>query len=227
MLIVSNTLSDRANDKQELLPVIDAAKANGFKVDKLLADTGYYSENNVTESAARGVEAYIAVEKQGHGIHLETILGGTPAEALPLPAEATTKERMAHKLKKPAGSNLYKLRKQTVEPVFGIIKHCMGFRQFLMRGKENVTSEWNLVCTAYNLKRIFNLKQSHTEGSPCPNPLQKRKKYATVAQPYCLTAKNCANKASMGKFANSFNKITSSLCRNLNFLKFAYVQVRI
>lgn len=63
---------------------------------------------------------------------------------------------MAHKLKTPEGANLYKLRKQTVEPVFGIIKHCRGFRQFLMRGKEKVTGEWNLVCCAYNLKRTFN-----------------------------------------------------------------------
>ena len=64
---------------------------------------------------------------------------------------------MAHKLQSKQGSDLYRKRKHTVEPVFGIIKHCMGFRQFLMRGKEKVSNEWNLVCAAYNLKRIFNL----------------------------------------------------------------------
>ena len=69
---------------------------------------------------------------------------------------------MAHKLKVPKAAELYKLRKQTVEPVFGIIKHCMRFRQFLMRGKEKVSGEWNLVCTAYNLKRTFNLIQAQT-----------------------------------------------------------------
>jgi hypothetical protein len=66
-------------------------------------------------------------------------------------------DHMVHKLKSPEAAALYALRKQTVEPAFGIIKHAMRFRQFLMRGKENVTGEWNLVCTAYNLKRTFNL----------------------------------------------------------------------
>lgn len=93
--------------------------------------------------------------KQSHGIPIETILGSAPVPSLP--EKATPKERMAHKLKSPEAAALYALRKQTVEPVFGIIKHCMRFRQFLMRGKENVTGEWNLVCTAYNLKRTFNL----------------------------------------------------------------------
>ena len=165
MLIVGNTLSDQTNDKQELLPALDAAKSNGFEADKVLADTGYYSEVNIEGAQARNVEAYIAVEKQSHGIELERILEDTPVEVpeLPVPAEATTKEQMAHKLKKSEGAQLYKQRKQTVEPVFGIIKQCMRFRQFLMRGKEKVSGEWNLVCTAYNLKRTFNLIQAQGE----------------------------------------------------------------
>ena len=72
---------------------------------------------------------------------------------------------MAHKLKSSAGNKLYGLRKQTVEPVFGIIKQCLRFRQFLMRGKENVAGEWNLVCTAYNLKRTFNLIRSRAAAA--------------------------------------------------------------
>ena len=101
------------------------------------------------------------MEKQSHGIKPESILTGATAEEAPeLPAEATAKEQMAHKLKTPEGAGLYRLRRQTVEPVFGIIKHCMGFRQFLMRGREKVINEWKLVCTGYNLKRIFNLIQS-------------------------------------------------------------------
>ena len=155
MLIVSNNLSDQPNDKQDLLPVLDAAESNGFEAGKVLADTGYYSEANVAGAEVRKVDPYIAVEKQSHGIELESILGGTTAEVPALPAEATAKEQMAHKLKTPEAAKLYKLRKQTVEPVFGIIKHCMRFRQFLMQGKEKVSGEWNLVCTAYNLKRTF------------------------------------------------------------------------
>ena len=164
MLIVSNTLSDQPNDKQELLPVPDAAKSNGFEVKKALADTGYYSEANVKGAQSRSAEPCIAVEKQSHGgIRLESIPEGTATEVPALPAEATAKEQMAHKLKTPEAAKLYKLRRQTVEPVFGIIKHCMRFRQFLMRGKEKVSGEWNLVCTAYNLKKTFNLIQAQAE----------------------------------------------------------------
>ena len=162
MIIVGNTLSDQTNDKQELLPVLEAAKSNGFETDKVLADTGYYSEVNIEGAQARKVEPYIAVEKQSHGIELDRIVEDTPVELPELPAEATTKEQMAHKLKKPKGAELYRKRKQTVEPVFGIIKHCMRFRQFLMRGKEKVSIEWNLICTAYNLKRTFNLIQAQS-----------------------------------------------------------------
>ena len=163
LLIVSNTLSDQPNDKQELLPVLGAAESNGFEAGKVLADTGYYSEANIEGAESRNVEPYIAVEKQSHGIELESILEDSPAEVPELPAEATAKEQMAHKLKTPEGAELYKLRKQTVEPVFGIIKHCMRFRQFLMRGKEKVSGEWNLVCTAYNLKRTFNLIKAQAD----------------------------------------------------------------
>ena len=171
MLVVATTLSDQPNDKGELLPVLDAAAANGFEAGKVLADTGYYSEANVEGAESRKVEPYIAVEKQSHGIDLESILEGSPAEGTELPAEATAKEQMAHKLKTPEGAELYKLRKQSVEPVFGIIKHCMRFRQFLMRGKEKVSGEWNLVCTAYNLKRTFNLIQAQAgEALSKPQP---------------------------------------------------------
>ena len=172
MLIVSNTLSDQPNDKEELLAVLDAAESNGFEVEKVLADTGYYSEGNVKGAQSRGVEPIIAVEKQSHGIDIESILQGSPAEEPPLPAEATVKEQMAHKLKTPQAKQLYKLRKQTVEPVFGIIKQCMRFRQFLMRGKEKVSSEWNLVCTAYNLKRTFNLIEARAATALAKNQAQ-------------------------------------------------------
>ena len=160
MIIVSNTLSDQPNDRNELLPVLDAAESNNFKVEKVLADTGYYSEKNVEATEDRNIEPIIAVEQQSHGIDLRSLLEGNESEEPELPTNATTKEKMAHKLKSPEIKELYKQRKQTVEPVFGIIKECMRFRQFLMRGKEKVGLEWNLVCTAYNLKRFFNLKSS-------------------------------------------------------------------
>ncbi len=72
--------------------------------------------------------------------------------------DAASVERMKHTLKTTAGRALYALRKQTVEPVFGIIKSVMGFRQFLLRGLENVQSESTLVCMAWNLKRMAVLR---------------------------------------------------------------------
>ncbi|MGB0258254.1 MAG: IS1182 family transposase [Coraliomargarita sp.] len=159
MLIVSNHISDAPNDKEQLLPSLQAAQNNGYEVTAGLADTGYYSQANVEGCEQMGIDPYIAVERQSHGIALMQILG-EPSELPALPETASAKEQMAHKLKAPQAAKLYALRKQTVEPVFGIIKHCMRFRQFLMRGKEKVSIEWNLVCTAYNLKRSFNLIQS-------------------------------------------------------------------
>ncbi len=75
-----------------------------------------------------------------------------------LPEVATPRDRMAHKLRTAKGRALYRLRKMTVEPVFGIIKEALGFRRFSLRGMEKVAGEWTLVCIGYNLKRLFSLK---------------------------------------------------------------------
>ena len=77
--------------------------------------------------------------------------------APPPPPNATVPERMAHRLDTAAGKQLYRLRKQTVETVFGIIKQALGFRRFLLRSQEKVSLEWTLISTSYNLKRLFNL----------------------------------------------------------------------
>ena len=172
MLIVSNHVSDNANDKGELTRALEGAKEAGFEVEKALADTGYYSEKAVEEAGKEGIETYIALGRQGHGYTLEKILGEEEQEAALL-RNAGPKERMAHKLKSKEGAKLYALRKQTVEPAFGIIKQCMRFRRFLMRGKERVSLEWNLVCSAYNMKRLFNLTRKREGGvlaSKMPKP---------------------------------------------------------
>lgn len=213
MLIVSTCLSDQPNDKQELLPVLDAARSNGFEVNKVLADTGYYSEDNVTGAQARLAEPYIAVEKQSHGIELERILECKTTQAPELPEGATAKEQMAHKLKTPEGAGLYRLRKQTVEPVFGIIKHCMGFRQFLTRGREKTANEWNLVCTAYNLKRIFNLKGVQ-EGEPLSKSQLKTAQEVRFRKP---------NRQIFENPAYRFHKIICTWCEFLNLPSLALI----
>lgn len=131
-------------------------------MDAALADSGYYSDAAVCEAessgdgtAGSGPKVYAAFKRQRHGrsvAQLE-VRSDPPAP----PPEATTAERMAHRLDTEEGSKLYGLRKQTVEPVFGIIKEVIGFRRFMLRGMEKVGLEWTLVSTSYNLKRLFAL----------------------------------------------------------------------
>ena len=108
------------------------------------------------DGTARGRTVYAAVEKHSHHRSVADRLP-QPEPAVPGPP-ASAKEKMAHRLKTKRGQALYKLRKQTVEPVFGISKEGMGFRRFLLRGRAKVGLEWTLVCASYNLKRMFQLK---------------------------------------------------------------------
>jgi hypothetical protein len=121
---------------------------------QLTADTGFFSEANVVACENAGLEPLIAIQREQHYPHWSERFETPPAP----PPEATPVERMVHRLKTPKGRATYALRKQTVEPVFGIIKSVMGFRQFLTRGLDNVRNEWNLVCLAWNLKRLAVLR---------------------------------------------------------------------
>ena len=163
MLIVGERVSVAANDKQELAPTVAAiSPVVAEEVKTVLTDSGFYSQAAVQaveqkpDGAPTGVTVYAAVEKLSHHKTVAD-LGPQPEPAAPGP-EATAKEIRAHRLKTEAGKALYKLRKQTVEPVFGIIKEVMGFRRFTLRGREKVSLEWTLVCVSYNLKRMFTLK---------------------------------------------------------------------
>lgn len=159
LLIVGQRLTDHPNDKQELIPTLDAIPEAVGQPEVGLADAGYYSEANVRECLERGLDPYIATGRGTHYKSLEERLaelrGREPPE---LPEGATPKERMAHKLRTRRGRALYRLRKMTVEPVFGIIKEALGFRRFSLRGMEQVAGEWTLVCIGYNLKRLFSLQ---------------------------------------------------------------------
>ncbi len=156
MLVVSNHITASATDKRQLLDSLAGAARNGYQVTTVLADNGYYSEANIDACASGKVEPLLAMGKDKHGMSLARVLGEEVEPEAPA-ADASAKERMAYTLSSKDGRSRYGLRKQTVEPVFGIIKQNMRFRQFLMRGKQKVANEWNLVCSAYNLKRTFNL----------------------------------------------------------------------
>jgi IS5 family transposase len=136
-----------------MLDTIGALPAGLGQVDTLLADAGYFSDANVAACAAADVAPLIAAGRQPHHPSLHERFAAPP----PTPENPTPTQAMVHRLKTPAGKALYALRKQTVEPVFGIIKSVMGFRQFMLRGLDKVRAEWSLVTMAWNIKRMFAL----------------------------------------------------------------------
>jgi transposase/IS5 family transposase len=153
MLVVVPAVTTAANDKQQVEPMLKKLRALPAGLNTpttLLADTGYYSEHNVGACLEAGIEPLIAVGREGHHPHWKERF----SEPAPLAADASAVDTMKHAMKTRAGKKCYALRKQTVEPVFGIIKSVMKFRQFMLRGLINVGNEWTLVCLAWNLKRL-------------------------------------------------------------------------
>jgi hypothetical protein len=156
LLVVAVDVVQAPNDKQQIEPMLDKVGAlpEGLgEVETLLADAGYFSADNVEACEEAGIEPVIAMGRQPHHPPLAERFENAPDA----PKNPTAVEAMAHKLKTPRGRALYALRKQTPEPVFGIIKSVLGFRQFSLRGLENVRGEWSLVTMAWNLKRMFAL----------------------------------------------------------------------
>jgi transposase len=162
-IILACFVSTAANDAQQAVPLAQATRAglgragvewptaaNGQpqKVPALL-DTGYFSAAAVSGLEELDFDPHMATKRQKH--HEAE---GAPATAAAT-AAATAKERMAAKLRTPAGKALYARRKVIVEPVFGQIKGARGFRQFSLRGLEKVNGEWSLVCLTHNLLKIW------------------------------------------------------------------------
>jgi len=156
LLVVAADVVQAPNDKQQLAPMLgklaELPDALG-KVGDLLADNGYFSEANVNACAAAGIEPVIAMGREAHHPSLGERFAADPAP----PKHPTPVASMRHRLQTKAGKARYALRKQTPEPVFGIIKSVLGFRQFLLRGLEKVRGEWSLVTMAWNMKRMFAL----------------------------------------------------------------------
>lgn len=157
-LILGARISQSSNDGCELVANIDAIPAALGAPDNVLADSGYASEIEVTQLEARGITPYISIH---HGAPSKYRLGTRPGDEAQKPpskkAASPFGQRLRAKLSTPEGKALYALRKQSVEPVFGIIKHVMGFTQFHLRGLAKVQLEWDLVALAYNFKRLCNL----------------------------------------------------------------------
>jgi transposase len=156
LLVVVTDVVQAANDKQQLEPMVEKLKAlpdELGQVETLLADNGYFSAANVTTCEATNIVPLIATGREVHHPPLAERFAAVPTA----PQDPTPVQAMAHRLKTAEGKKLYALRKQVPEPVFGIIKSVLGFRQFLLRGLDCVRGEWSLVTMAWNMKRMFAL----------------------------------------------------------------------
>ena len=146
-------MSQSPNDKQELAEDLKVVKENAEPAAVLVV-SGFVSEAVIEKIEAEnpGLQVLTAMERQPHGRTIKQLEKQPDPE--PPGAYADFATRMKHRTTTAAGRALYKLRQQTVEPVFGIIKEAMKFRRFSMRGHAKASTEWNLVCLAYNLKRL-------------------------------------------------------------------------
>ena len=150
-LIIHQHVTQHTNDKLEIAPTLQwFSKYPGFKPSLIIADTGYFSETNIKLCEESHMTPYISLGKEQYNQPLEERF----KEANPLPKNPTSTEKVKHRLQTLEGKAIYKERKSTVEPVFRVMKCVVGFRQFMLRGFEKAKGEWNLMCIAYNLKRL-------------------------------------------------------------------------
>ena len=154
LLIIANTLSNHPNDQLDALPTVDGIDLRVGKPQRAALDTGYFSVTNVEGFESRQIEPYIATGRHPHQAYWQIMLSQQPDSPV---ADATLKALMSYKLQTDEGRAFYRLRKCTVEPIIGIIKETMGFRQFSLRGLTKAAGEWNLVCLAYNFRRLHGL----------------------------------------------------------------------
>lgn len=160
-LIAGQRVCQAPNDKEQLVPTMASIEPAAGPVKEVLVDSGFCSEAAVkkieqdNEGRPTGITVLASVGRKPHGRTVADLEKRTDPPA-PSP-DAPFTERMAHRTATAAGRARYKLRQQTVEPVFGIIKQAIGFRRFMLRGLEKVSLEWTLVAMAYNLRRLHNL----------------------------------------------------------------------
>lgn len=148
-VIVAADVTQETVDNHQLLPMLQQVEENlGRKPEAASADTGYWSEANVTDRGVAGIDLHIATGRDKH----EEVMARASG---PPPHGATVKEAMRHKLRTETGRAVYRMRKAIVEPVFGQIKEQRGFRRFSLRGLNNVRCEWKLVCAVSNLRKLF------------------------------------------------------------------------
>jgi hypothetical protein len=207
-IIVAAALTQEANDKKQLLPMLDQVAANmGRKPEHATADAGYFSAAAVTSPKVKGIELLVPPNRQKHGEGNETspvipgaaspavaAPGGQPVEASagpPAPPAKSAEETMREKLRTAAGQAIYKMRKAVVEPVFGQIKEQQGLRGVSMRGLEKSAAEWQIICLTHNLLKLF---QAQTASA-------KQSKRTRTRSNSCGLAHACRNSGFFGSVA--------------------------
>ena len=156
LLIVGESLSNHPTDQHEAEPTLDAIPPQIGPPEAGAMDNGYFSAANIAACEQRGIDPYIATGRDPHHPSWHQRFAALPA---PPADDASPTVKMAYKLKTVLGKAIYGVRKCTVEPVIGIIKAVLGFRQFSLRGEQAAAGEWCLVCLAFNLKRLHTLLQ--------------------------------------------------------------------
>ena len=154
LFIVGNTLSNHPVDTYQAIPTIDAIPPEVGQPEAAALDKSYFAPKNIQAFEAREIDPFIATGREPHHKSWQERFAETPE---PPPGDASPIVKMAYKLQTKIGQAIYRLRKSTVEPVIGIIKETLGFRQFSLRGLGAAAGEWCLVCLAWNLKRLHKL----------------------------------------------------------------------
>lgn len=153
-IIVAAEVTDEANDKQQVQPLLTQVLTNTGHVTRTVSmDAGYFSEAVVTAIRALGCAPLILPDRQRHGQTVPAVPRGRP------PVGLSVADRMRRTLHMKRGRRLYAKRKAIVEPVFGQIKQGRGFRQFLLRGMRQVRGEWALICTTHNVLKLWTARQ--------------------------------------------------------------------
>jgi len=158
-LIVGERVTNAPTDKQQLVPSFQAVAPEAGPVAEVLVDSGFFSESAIQQieqgeqAEPTGIKVLAALKREGHGRSVAQL--EKKQDPPPLAVGDSFVEQMAHRVATRSGRARYKLRQQTVEPVFGIIKQALGFRRFSLRGQAKASLEWTLVTLAYNFKRLF------------------------------------------------------------------------
>jgi Transposase DDE domain len=157
-LILGESLSNHPTDQAAAVPTVDAIAPELGRPKVATLDAGFFSAPTIAALKWRGIEPDIATDRDAYNQSWQERFA---ADAAPPPAEASPKVKMAYTLKTAIGQAINASRRWTVEPVIGIIKEVLGFRQFSLRGQDGAADEWCLVCLAFNLKRLHRLTFSH------------------------------------------------------------------